>query len=158
QPPDIGLSARGARMAGMNVRTLAISVAASPDEVFEFLANVQNLPLWATGYCLALREEGGRWMASTPAGEESVFIDSNRAGGCIDIYSGASPEEMSNLPIRILETDTGETVALFVLLGCGCCEEAYRGLVEEARGLIDRFGGGELSGCEAAALQPAEAY
>ena len=44
----------------MNIRTIALSVAAPRDTVFNFLADIENLPKWAGSWCERLTLERGR--------------------------------------------------------------------------------------------------
>lgn len=136
----------------MKNRTVTLTVAAPLDAVFDFLCDIENLPLWATSYCRSLRQEDGRWIVATEAGELYFAIDCNKSGGCIDMYAGATLDEMSVFPIRLMTVDTGETAVVFSFFKCAGdagsdaqYEAQYRALVGEARGLAARFGGGDVS-------------
>lgn len=136
--------------------TVTVTVGAGFDEVFGFLERVENLPLWATGFCRGLRLVDGRWIVETGEGDVFFAIDSMRSGGCIDFFSGVSLDEMSLLPARLMRVDSGETAVVFSFfspdvegVGGAAMELQYWGLVEEARGLAERFGGGTVSACGA---------
>ena len=133
-------------------RTVSITVAAGFDEVFDFLVRVENLPLWATGFCRELRLVDGRWIVSTESGDVYFAIDGIRSSGCIDMYSGVSLDEMSLLPARLMKVDSGETAVVFSFFSIedeGRCRDAvtrqFRGLVGEAVELVKHFGGGTVS-------------
>lgn len=51
-------------------KTQTVSIASPPDKVFAFVADPEKLPVWAIGFCKEIREEGGRWIVTTPSGEE----------------------------------------------------------------------------------------
>ena len=46
--------------------TQAVSIPASPSQVFDFIANPETLPLWAVGFCRGIRREGADWIVTTP--------------------------------------------------------------------------------------------
>lgn len=50
--------------------TQSISIASPPDTVFAFVADPEKLPVWAIGFCKEIREEDGRWIVTTPSGEQ----------------------------------------------------------------------------------------
>lgn len=48
--------------------THTVSIAASAAEVFAFVADLENLPRWAVGFCKAIRRDldrAGGWIATT---------------------------------------------------------------------------------------------
>ncbi len=153
----------------MKNRTVTITVAARLDEVFSFLSQAENLPLWATGFCRRLRREDERWIVTTDSGDVFFAIDSIRSGGCIDMYSGVTLDEMSLMPVRLMKVDSGETAVIFSFftieqegVSAAALERQFQGLVAEARGLVERFGGGTLSasgngGLSVVELEPASA-
>ncbi|EDY80393.1 glyoxalase family protein [Verrucomicrobiia bacterium DG1235] len=136
----------------MKNRTVTITVSASVDEVFSFLANPEALPLWAVSFCKSIREEAGRWIVSTGQGELAFAIEADRASGCIDMLAGPTLETVESFPIRVFKADNGQTAASFTMFKSQrpdmtdtLFEMHYRGLVKEVGTLVERFGGGELS-------------
>lgn len=136
----------------MKNRTVTITVSASVDEVFSFLANPETLPLWAVSFCKAIRQNEGRWVVSTGQGELAFAIESDRSSGCIEMLAGPTVETMESFPIRVYRADNGQTVASFTMFKSqrpgmtdASFEVQYRILVKEVGTLVDRFGGGELS-------------
>ncbi len=136
----------------MKNRTVTITVSASVDEVFSFLANPETLPLWAVSFCKSIREEDGRWFVSTGQGELAFAIESDRSSGCIEMLAGSTLEVLESFPIRVFKADNGQTAASFTMFKSQrpdmtdtLFELHYRGLVREVGTLIERFGGGEMS-------------
>ena len=68
----------------MNIRTIAVTVAAPRDTVFNFLADIENLPQWAGAWCERLALERGRWWALTAEGELVVDMETSAGTGVID--------------------------------------------------------------------------
>ena len=140
----------------MNIRTIALTVSAPRDTVFNYLADIENLPKWAGPWCESLALERGRWWALTAEGEQVVDMETSAGTGVIDLRTGPSPERMTPLPIRLVALSPRRTlVSLIVIESPDQAEEAFalrhdRWLVA-ARGLLRRFSGGELHVMEPAA-------
>ncbi|MBK1879259.1 VOC family protein [Pelagicoccus mobilis] len=136
----------------MKNRTVTITVSASFDEVFSFLANPETLPLWATSFSKAVRKESQGWVVETGQGELAFAIDADRSSGCIEMLAGPTAEVMESFPIRVYKADNGQTVASFTMFMSqrpgmteALFEMHYRKLVNEVESLLERFGGGEIS-------------
>jgi hypothetical protein len=133
----------------MNIRTLAVTVSAPRDTVFHFLADIENLPRWAGAWCERLALERGRWWALTAEGEQVVDMETSAGTGVIDLRAGPSPERMTPLPIRLVALSPGRTLVSLIVVGSSDQPAAAFDLRHErwctaARGLIRRYGGGEL--------------
>lgn len=133
--------------------TVTITVAASYDDVFSYLADPQTLPGWAYTFCKSISEKNGAWEVFTPQGATLAFaIEADRASGCIEMLAGPTLEQMESFPIRVYKADNGQTVASFTMfksqrpgLTDAMFESHFRQLVKEVEGLLPRFGGGEVS-------------
>lgn len=151
---DIGLSVGGGRVCDvMKNRTVTITVAASFEDVFSYLSNPETLPEWAYTFSKEVKPKEGAWEVTTPQGMALAFaIEADRASGCIDMMAGPTLEQMETFPIRVYKADSGETAASFTMyksarpdLTDTMFEGHYRQLVKEVEGLIEQFGGGEIS-------------
>lgn len=134
----------------MHIRTVSLIVRAPRDTVFNFLADIENLPKWANGFCERVSLQRGRWWALTSQGELTVFTEPDAGTGVIDLHAGQETDRTSPLPIRVLPLSARATLVSITLIQApemsdDGYERRYRTLVEEARGLLRRFGGGELS-------------
>ncbi len=144
----------------MHSRTVSFSVAAPRDIVFNFLADIENLPSWAAEFCERLELHQGRWWAYTTRGEMFVDLESNDSTGVIDLRVGPAPDRLELRPIRVLPLAAHRTLVNFTLLPLpGLSDELYerryQSLLLDMSGILRRFGGGELHVPEAA-LQLAE--
>jgi hypothetical protein len=70
--------------------------------VFEFLADVTNLPKWATEFAESGRWDGPVYKVRTSQGELIVRHDADARTGVIDIHAGPTPEQMGLFPVRVL--------------------------------------------------------
>lgn len=130
----------------MNNRTVSITVSAPRDTVFNFLADIENLPKWATEFCERIYLERGRWKALTSQGELFIDFEADDRTGVIDMRAGFTPEQMNLFPVRVLALPGGGTLVLFTFfqppdLSDEIYECQYHSLLVEMRGLIGRFGG-----------------
>ena len=144
----------------MNIRTVALTVSAPRDTVFNFLADIENLPKWAPGYCERIALERGRWWALTAEGEQVMDMETSAGTGVIDWRAGPLPERMNLIPLRVLALSTRRSLVTLTLIEAPddpaeAGERRYEILLDAARGLLRRFGGGELH-APPAALQFAE--
>lgn len=72
--------------------TQTISIAAPPEQVFDFVANPETLPVWAVGFCRHIRPDGTRWIVTTAHGEMPIRVATDRACGTIDFYFSPAPD------------------------------------------------------------------
>ena len=133
----------------MNILTLTVTVSAPREIVFNFLADIENLPKWSGGYCEGITLQRGRWWAFTADGEQVMDIESSAGTGVIDLRAGPMPERMTLTPIRVVALSMRHTLITFVLIeapdsGPGVFERRCQRWREAVKGLLRRFGGGEL--------------
>lgn len=133
----------------MNIRTLAVTVAAPRDTVFNFLADIENLPRWAGGFCERLYLERGRWRALTSQGELYCELEAATETGIIDLRFGASTDRMALLPLRVMCLGAGSTLVTVAFSeppdSQGSIAQRDGGeMLAELEGLVRRFGGGEV--------------
>lgn len=135
-------------MTGMKVQTISITVPASRDEVFTYLAEVANIPHWAPEFCRSIRRCPTAWKVTTPAGERFFAVEPDRRTGVIDFLLGEQLDEMSVFPLRVISMPHGSAVIATYFQAFGMANETYdrdyRALLAALRGLMRRFGGGEL--------------
>lgn len=60
----------------MNAHTRTVTIQANTKVVFDFVANIENLPKWAVVFCQRLRRDGSRWIVTTPGGELTLAVPS----------------------------------------------------------------------------------
>ena len=142
----------------MKIHSLTVTVSAARDTVFNFLADIENLPKWSGDYCEGVALQRGRWWAFTADGEQVVEIESSVATGVIDLRTGPMPDRMTLTPMRAVALSNRSTLVSFILIedpDCGPEIFERRCLIwrEAAKGLLQRFGGGELHSPHPAAPQ-----
>jgi len=139
----------------MNIHTLSLSVSAPRGAVFNFLADIENLPKWATDWCESIALSRGRWWALTAEGEMVVDFETSAGTGVIDLRAGPLPESMLLTPIRVVPLSARRTlISITVIEAPDRGPEVFTQRCELWRaalhGLLRRFGGGELHSQDAA--------
>ncbi len=90
------------------VRTLACRVSGSRHDLFRFLADIENLPRWAAGFCSGLELARGRWLAYTLGGDVFVEIEADERTGTIDLRWGDEGGAVRLLPLRLVALPGGQ--------------------------------------------------
>ena len=137
----------------MNIRTIALTLSASRDDVFNFLADIENLPKWAGGYYERLTLERGRWWALTAEGDQVVDLETSAGTGVIDLRSGPLPERMTLMPIRVVVLSPRRTLVSVTVIetpdqAAPAFARRYVIWRTAVEGLLRRFGNGELPTAE----------
>ena len=94
----------------MKAHTKTARFKASTRKVFDFVADVDNLPKWATNFCLELTREGADRKVKTPMGEMYFRIDADSRHGIFDMWSGPTPDQMVRWPARVVDDNFGGSV------------------------------------------------
>jgi len=133
----------------MNIRTLAVTLAAPRATVFNFLADIENLPRWAGGFCERIYLERGRWRALTSQGELFVDLEAGTGTGVIDLRFGPSIDRLAVLPLRVLALGTRSTLVTVAFVEppewpVGVAQRDAGEMLAELEGLVRRFGGGDV--------------
>ncbi len=133
----------------MKIRTVSVSVSAPRDTVYNFLADIENFPKWAGGYCelIELRRDG--WLAYTVQGEMIVESEADDGTGVIDIRLGALADRLDVFPLRVWRLSSNETVVSFTFiqspdLSDEVHDKLYQSWLIDLQGFAWRFGGGEI--------------
>jgi hypothetical protein len=83
--------------------------------VFDYLAEIENLPEWATEFARELRRDGQDYKVVNGLGEFFFSISADRASGVIDMFAGPSKEQMAVFPTRAVALPDGRTAYSFTM-------------------------------------------
>jgi hypothetical protein len=95
--------------------TLSISINRSPQVVYDFVSNAENLPKWAKMFCLSVKRASGDWIVETPQGPVKLRFAARNDLGVLDHYVTVSPGIEVYVPMRVVQNGQGSEV-LFTLL------------------------------------------
>jgi hypothetical protein len=99
----------------MRSETVTTTVSASRDAVFAYLAEIENLPTWATEFARELRREGDDYKVVNGLGEFYFQICADPAAGVIDMFAGPSKDQMAIFPTRAISLPDGHTAYSFTM-------------------------------------------
>jgi hypothetical protein len=117
--------------------TRSVSIKAPADLVFEFVADPENLPRWAVGFCRSIRPgTNGEWVVSTSQGDISVRYVADPALGVVDFHMFPAPGVEAIAFSRVLPSGDGAEYVFTQLQPIGMPDEAFEGQV---RALIEEL-------------------
>ena len=99
----------------MRSATVTTVLDASPQAVFDYLADIENLPEWATEFARELRREGEDYKVINGLGEFYFAIEAEPATGVIDMFAGPSEDELAIFPTRLVALGSGRTAYSFTM-------------------------------------------
>jgi hypothetical protein len=99
----------------METRTVTAVFDAPKDEVFSYLAKIENLPRWATEFARELRYEEGKAKVVNGLGEFYFEIDADPDTGVIDMYAGPSEGALALFPTRVVELPGARSAYIFTM-------------------------------------------
>ena len=131
-------------------RTVTAVLEAPKDDVFAYLARLENLPDWATDFARELKYEDGKAKVVNGLGEFFFRIEADPKTGVIDMYAGPNETEMALFPTRVVplgETRSAYSFTMFKAPGTPdeLFESQYESLRREFDNIRARFAGEQAS-------------
>jgi hypothetical protein len=94
--------------------------------VFDWMADIENLPAWATEFARELRQEDGRHKVVNGLGEFFFAIRADPGTGVIDMFAGPTEDEMAVFPTRAVPLPDGRCAYTFTMFqGPGMPDELF---------------------------------
>lgn len=130
----------------MRSRTVTTVLEAPKNEVFDYLADVRNLPDWATEFARELKVVDGRHKVVNGLGEFFVEIRADEETGVIDMLSGPTEESLAVFPTRVVSMGDRRSAFIFTMFQQpGQPEDVFDGQYDALRrelAIVEgRFGG-----------------
>jgi hypothetical protein len=128
----------------MRSETVTAVLAAPRHEVFAYLAEIENLPRWATEFARELKRENGDYKVVNNLGEFYFEIRADESTGVIDMLAGPTKEELALFPTRAVELPGGRTAYTFTMFQGPAMpdelfESQYESLKREFENIIATF-------------------
>ena len=129
----------------MRHHTVTTTLAAPPDDVFAYLADVKTLPEWATEFARELRLVDGRYKVVNGLGEFFFEIRADAESGVIDMLAGPDEDALICFPTRVVATPAGGSAYIFTMFQAPGqpdeqFEDQHASLLREFENLKRRFG------------------
>lgn len=115
-------------------------------EVFDFLADIENLPDWATEFARRLERDGEDYKVVNGLGELYFDVSADAATGVIDMYAGPAKDQMALFPTRVVSLPGGTSAFTFTMFQApgmpdALFESQHASLRRELAGIERRFSG-----------------
>jgi len=113
--------------------------------VFAYLADIDNLPEWATEFARELRLVDGRHKVVNGLGEFFFEVRADRDSGVIDMLAGPREDALQLFPTRVVPVPGGGSAFTFTMFQApGQPDEQFEGqyhsLLREFENLESTFG------------------
>lgn len=99
-------------MTRLDSQTISVWVNQSPSQVYEFIVQPENLPLWASGLGELDTHQDGVSIFRTPEGPVQVTFVPRNALGVLDHVVTPESGLPISVPLRVLANGSGSEVAL----------------------------------------------
>jgi hypothetical protein len=130
----------------MTSRTATVELPVDTKDAFIYLADIENLPGWATEFARELKVVDGRHKVVNGLGEFFFEIRADEATGVIDMYAGPTEDSLALFPTRVVALGERRSAFVFTMFQQpGQPDEEFEGQYEslqrELAIVARRFGG-----------------
>jgi hypothetical protein len=110
----------------MRSATVTTVLEAPRERVFDYMADIEHLPEWATEFAREMRREGDDYKVVNGLGEFYFSIEADRDSGVIDMFAGPTKDELAVFPTRAVALPDGRTAYSFTMFqGPGMPDELF---------------------------------
>jgi hypothetical protein len=117
----------------MRHHTVTATFSAPSTEVFTYLADIENLPDWATEFARELKIVDGRHKVVNGQGEFFFEIRADRESGVVDMLAGPSEDALQLFPARVVPTTRGSAFTFTMFQAPGQPDEQFEGQYQSLR-------------------------
>ena len=120
-------------------RHVSITISRSADEVYDFVSNPQNLPLWAGGLGGSIKNVNGNWVAQSPMGTVKIrFADKNKFGILDHDVTLPSGETFYN-PMRVISNRDGSELIFTLYQRSGMSDGDFKNDEQQIKSDLERL-------------------
>jgi hypothetical protein len=99
----------------MRSETVTTILNAPQATVFEYMADIEHLPEWATEFARELRRDGDDYKVVNGLGEFFFTIRADTETGLVDMLAGPTKDTMAVFPTRAIGLPDGRTAYSFTM-------------------------------------------
>jgi hypothetical protein len=99
----------------MRTATVTTVLSAPQAEVFAYVADVENLPRWATEFARELKHDADGYTVVNGLGEFRFDIRADADTGVVDMFAGPDRDHMAVFPTRAVSLPDGRTAYTFTM-------------------------------------------
>jgi hypothetical protein len=109
-----------------DVKHLSTYINRSPQDVYAFASNPENLPIWAAGLASSeVKKDGDLWVADAPFGKVKVRFVQVNAFGVMDHDVELDSGVVVHNPMRVVPNGNGSEFIFTLLRQPGMSEEQF---------------------------------
>jgi hypothetical protein len=121
-------------------RTITAVLDAPKEAVFDYLAQIENLPEWATEFAPELKDDQGDAKVVNNLGEFYLRIAADPETGVIDMYAGPTKDELALFPTRVVALPDGRSAYSFTMFKApGMSDDLFESQHESLRREFDNI-------------------
>jgi hypothetical protein len=109
----------------MRTDTQTIVLDGDRDHIFRFIADAENLPRWAVGFCRSIVRDGTGWIVRTAEGEVGLRMTTNAENGVIDFHMIPTPGVEVTAFSRVVSAPGGALFAFTQVQFPGMPDEVF---------------------------------
>jgi len=98
----------------MKAQTLNITINCEVARVYEFVADLSNLPQWAKTFCLSIKKVNKTWQIETRQGPVQMRIAKKNTLGVLDHFVSVCSKNEVFVPMRVVPNGKGSEVIFTV--------------------------------------------
>ena len=121
--------------------TISVQIDRDPEAVYAYVADLNNLPRWATTFCRSIRCEGDGWVMETSLGTMAIRLAPENDLGVLDHYLTPPGVETLYVPMRVVSNGSGSEVIFTLFRLPDVSDEAYAADAALVRQDLDRLKG-----------------
>jgi hypothetical protein len=114
----------------MKSNTVSVPIALSPQRVYDFAVEPENLPRWAPAFCKSITYEQGEWVIRTPDGPATVRFAARNPFGVLDHDVKMASGQQFHSVMRVVPNGNGSEICFTLFQWPGMSDEQY---AEDAR-------------------------
>lgn len=116
----------------MRTNTQSIAIEAPAEHVFEFVADLEQLPRWAIGFAKEIRRENGSWLVKTGSGDEiAIRAVTDRELGVVDYHMSPAPGVEFPAVTRVVPNGDGAEYVFTMFQPPGMPDEVFEQQIAE---------------------------
>lgn len=110
----------------LEARTISVSIARSPAEVYAFVADPVNLPRWASGLGTSVEVVQGELIARTAQGQVKLRFAGRNDLGVLDHYVSPAPGVEIYVPMRAVANGAGSELVITLFRQPGMSDATFQ--------------------------------
>jgi hypothetical protein len=107
----------------LEVKHISVSIRRTPEDVYRFAANPNNVPRWAAGLAERIEQIDGRWFVHGTIGRAEVRFSPDNPFGVLDHDVVLPTGETVHNPIRVIPNAGGSEVTFTLFRRPGVSRE-----------------------------------